>query len=346
MARFEIWLVVAFIPSLVAGYNSLSTKQVSEAKTRLRTVLKNYKAVLTTPGGGNGGLTTPLLATAVRLNFHDCVGGCDGCINFANEDNKGLEPIVKVLGDVYDKEGFSAVMSRADFWALAGIAALELAAENQRCRGRFCSVPKPSVTFKWGRKDCASSPTTKDMRELPNNHGDLAHVKKYFREEFGLNTREVVALMGAHTLGAAHRNQSGFAGRWVPRRDELSNQFYQILVNPNFNWTQSGFVRPQRPLRPFRPFRPNRPTPPPRTPKYQWDGNPVGFMLNTDVCLYKNLKLEADGKSKCTFNTCGASETASIVSEYAANNALWMKEFSKVYEKMISNGYDDLKLPG
>eukprot|EP00121_Abeoforma_whisleri_P016164 Awhi_evm1s14843 len=33
----------------------------------------------------------------VRLSFHDCVGGCDGCINLNNPENNGLGPIVDTL---------------------------------------------------------------------------------------------------------------------------------------------------------------------------------------------------------------------------------------------------------
>ena len=30
-------------------------------------------------------------ARMVRLTFHDCVGGCDGCLNVNDPDNAGLE---------------------------------------------------------------------------------------------------------------------------------------------------------------------------------------------------------------------------------------------------------------
>ena len=32
---------------------------------------------------------------------------------------------------------------------------------------------------------------------------------EYFAAEFGLNERETIALMGAHTLGGAHKGNSG-----------------------------------------------------------------------------------------------------------------------------------------
>ena len=48
-------------------------------------------------------------------------GGCDGCIDINNPDNKGLENVVANLEDIYQDEGFSDIISRADLWALMGI---------------------------------------------------------------------------------------------------------------------------------------------------------------------------------------------------------------------------------
>ena len=45
--------------------------------------------------------TTSFLTKAVRLSFHDCVGGCDGCLNTDNEDNAGLAPLVAAYEEIY-----------------------------------------------------------------------------------------------------------------------------------------------------------------------------------------------------------------------------------------------------
>merc|ERR1719458_465569 len=79
--------------------------------------------------------------TALRLTFHDCVGGCNGCLNVDNPENGGLSDLVEQLETLYEDEGYSSLISRstcctccivylilssrADFWALAGIAAVE-----------------------------------------------------------------------------------------------------------------------------------------------------------------------------------------------------------------------------
>ena len=44
--------------------------------------------------------------------------------------------------------------------------------------------------------------------------------------------------IGAHTLGRAHREASGFTGPWVQRQDRLDNAFYIDLNNQSMNWVQ------------------------------------------------------------------------------------------------------------
>ena len=76
--------------------------------------------------------------------FHDCVGGCNGCINFNNPDNKGLEPAVNTLNQIYNSNNFHQFgVSRADFWALAASRALMGAVrESNRDRngGQSCTT--------------------------------------------------------------------------------------------------------------------------------------------------------------------------------------------------------------
>ena len=57
--------------------------------------------------------------------FHDCVGGCNGCIDFDNSDNNGLETTVDYLNEIYESNDFQSYgASRADFWALGAWVAL------------------------------------------------------------------------------------------------------------------------------------------------------------------------------------------------------------------------------
>ena len=60
--------------------------------------------------------------------FHDCVGGCDGCLNLKDSSNAELEPIVKALERSYLKNAWA--VSRSDFWALAAIVSVEKGVRN------------------------------------------------------------------------------------------------------------------------------------------------------------------------------------------------------------------------
>ena len=75
----------------------------------------------------------PLLASVVRLIFHDCAGPnnddpniistCNGCIDVNLSDNAGLtqlaiNPLEELFQDPLYK--WSEKMSRADFWAASG----------------------------------------------------------------------------------------------------------------------------------------------------------------------------------------------------------------------------------
>ena len=83
-----------------------------------------------------------VMTISIPIAFHDCVGSqdacdgtndescearCDGCINLDNASNNGLSAYMDWIEDIYNNEGYSAVVSRADFWQVAAIAATEMA---------------------------------------------------------------------------------------------------------------------------------------------------------------------------------------------------------------------------
>ena len=95
-------------------------------------------------------------------------GGCNGCLNVDNPSNGGLSDLVEQLETLYQDEGYSSLISRsnflcyhillirADFWALAGIAAVDTAIENanEDCDSDDCAVPDSGLVFQWGRQVC------------------------------------------------------------------------------------------------------------------------------------------------------------------------------------------------
>ena len=66
---------------------------------------------------------------------------------------------------------------------------------------RCDEINMPDLTFKWGRTDCDDSPYTDDEFEFPDATMTRSEMMTYFEDHFGYTGKEVVALMGAHTLG-------------------------------------------------------------------------------------------------------------------------------------------------
>jgi Peroxidase len=161
------------------------------------------------------------------LGFHDCVpngvaGGCDGCVNLVtNRENAGLDPSIDALAPIVaELENIKLGFSRADIWALAVL----IAADESQDKMKF------SDAFVAGRKTCETvgscnlRPSTKCAKEGPDVRSDFPttiltthQLLDFMNDHFGFNMNETVALMGAHTLGKALPENSGYEGEngWV-----------------------------------------------------------------------------------------------------------------------------------
>jgi catalase (peroxidase I) len=69
------------------------------------------------------------------------------------------------------------------------------------------------VPFRWGRVDVAECPFDEDRHA--DAEGNLDTTLEWAVGQLGLTHEEVVALMGAHTLGRAEPENSGYDGEWV-----------------------------------------------------------------------------------------------------------------------------------
>lgn len=92
----------------------------------------------------DGTIKLPMIPAFVRLAFHDCnsPAGCDGCLNLGIAENNGLAPAVNNLEQLYTNSSLkiNTTLSRADFWALAGLTAAYYGARLQKVGGYTCCV--------------------------------------------------------------------------------------------------------------------------------------------------------------------------------------------------------------
>jgi cytochrome c peroxidase len=108
-------------------------------------------------------------------------------------------------------------ISYGDLWTFAGCVAIE-------------KMGGPKVPWYEGRTDKADGSTCVPDGRLPDAAKDAVHIRDIFYR-MGFNDREIVALIGAHTLGFCHKDRSGYDGPWTPDPFTFDNTFFTLLLN-------------------------------------------------------------------------------------------------------------------
>ncbi|CAN1757861.1 L-ascorbate peroxidase 3 [Linum perenne] len=140
----------------------------------------------------------------LRLSFHDAgtydartrTGGPNGSIRHRNELSRVANSGINVAVD------------------FCGVVAVEV-------------TGGPQIDFVPGRKDSTESADS-DGR-LPNPNQGSSHLREVFYR-MGLSDRDIVVLSGAHTLGRAHQERSGFDGAWTKEPFKFDNSYFVELA--------------------------------------------------------------------------------------------------------------------
>lgn len=177
--------------------------------------------------------------------------------------------------------------------------------------------PKMSYADLWTLAGCVAiedmeGPTIKwkpgrydcrDNRYVPEN-GRLPFGNKdsnHVRETFtrmGFSDQETVALLGCHGLGRCHKRYSGWEGKWTSNPIKFDNDFFKVLIEQEW---ELGVV--------------------PETGREQYfNPDKSLMMLNTDLELIRDLNYKI------------------WVQAYANDEELFVKDFSKLFEKLLELG--------
>ncbi|XP_058110562.1 cationic peroxidase 1-like [Magnolia sinica] len=139
-------------------------------------------------------------ASLVRLHFHDCfVNGCDASVllddtsSFTGEKTagpnagslRGFDVIDEIKSQV--ERVCPNVVSCADIVTVAS-------------RDSVVALGGPSWTVPLGRRDSTTASLSTANSDLPGPASSLSNLISAFAKK-GLNTKEMVALSGAHTIG-------------------------------------------------------------------------------------------------------------------------------------------------
>lgn len=174
----------------------------------------------------------------VRLAWHSAgtfckqtgTGGSSGAgMRFQPElgwgANAGLDVAQALLEPVKKKH---PNVSYSDLWIFAACVAIE-------------EMGGSKVPFTPGRVDKASGAECPSWEGETHKVGRLpgadcgspdktaAHLR-YIFNRMGFDDQEIVALSGAHGLGACHTDRSGFWGPWTRAPTTISNEYYRELV--------------------------------------------------------------------------------------------------------------------
>ena len=193
-----------------------------------------------TIGLGESLIFKPLAGSVLRLIFHDCGGPpegnidgiiskCDGCIELDNFiDHVDLESrAIEPMEDIYimSENNWFEKMSRADFWAFAANQAIIHTRKEVNDNATLPNIPNY-----FGRIDCSTSPdlnnTITEHKEFPSAISGWSDTFNWMNTQFNVNIDETVALLGAHTIGRLHPEDSGFGGPWVPSWGEFNTEYY------------------------------------------------------------------------------------------------------------------------
>ena len=133
---------------------------------------------------------------------------------------------------------------------------------------------------------------------LPEAARGADHVRSVFGR-MGFNDQETVALIGAHCVGRAHKERSGYEGPWTNTPIMFANTYFQLLTEKT--WIPKIWDGPLQFVD-------------------EQDVEQVVMMLPADVALLKDP------------------EYMIHVNRYAVNNALWMNDFAAAYSKLLELG--------
>ncbi|CAH1413667.1 unnamed protein product [Lactuca virosa] len=182
-------------------------KEIEKARRDLRALISNKKCA-------------PIM---LRLAWHDAgtydaktkTGGPNGSIRnkeeYMHAANTGLKIAIDLCDEVKTKH---LRVTYADLYQLAGVVAVEV-------------TGGPTIDFTPGRKDSKVSP---NEGRLPDAKQGAAHLRDVFYR-MGLSDKDIVALSGAHTLGKAHPERSGFDEKpWTKDPYKFDNSYFLELL--------------------------------------------------------------------------------------------------------------------
>ncbi|CAF3400546.1 unnamed protein product [Rotaria sp. Silwood2] len=101
----------------------------------------------------------------------------------------------------------------------------------------------PIIRWRHGRVDYRDGKQSPPDGRLPDAAQGVQHVRDIFYR-MGFNDSEIVALIGAHSMGGCHIDRSGYDGHWTATPNTFSNQFFRSLLQEH--WQERQWSGPKQ----------------------------------------------------------------------------------------------------
>eukprot|EP00808_Paulinella_micropora_P000738 g21083.t1 len=270
----------------------------------------------------------------IRLAFHDAgtydkyrgTGGAHACLaipcgaddgcEYSNKQHRGLPFIIDELNYAYDQNGFYSVLSRADWFHFASFMAVKLSAPYYT----------DNLYFHWGRTDCPHHDPY--YGNMPETDGTTFDYYWSFFSTADLTEIDMLALIGAHTVGRMESRYMGYAGPWVYHTEIFDNEYYWLMWDPYMHW--------------YRQYNVDYFWGPRRSFTSGHDSYiPWRTYLYADMAMYWDI---SDGYCEIHgyYYECPTNYWYPILELYAHDNYAWMHDFNIAFTKLQNLGlYQD-----
>ena len=223
-------------------------------------------------------------------------GGSDGCVNFADPDNAGLQTCLAGTGLQQLYSSVCGTVSLADFIVIAAEATMTAAATDYNAADPWAKGTMGHQflkRFRWGRVTRDQCPETGLMPNPEGGCGSLAtvfedHIYRLNEKRKAMQAKKkskmmgwswtmTAAISGAHSIGSAKLENSGYKGAWSSPDQQgiFNNDYYKSMLAKGWGPVLAVEGNPE---------------------KTQWrridNAGPDEMMLTTDLCLAYDNNLE------------------------------------------------------
>lgn len=139
----------------------------------------------------------------------------------ADPENAGLETAMKFLEPI--RKQFPE-LSHGDLYTLGGVVSIQ-------------EMSGPKISWRPGRVDLPVEVTPPYHRIPDASQTSGNYLREVFTDRLGFTDEELVALIGVgHSIGRCHVKNSGFDGPWTFSPTTVTNQFFVLLLDENWDW--------------------------------------------------------------------------------------------------------------